>query len=310
VEVIDMMLARNLALLVALAIVPASVVACGGTVEQPQTTASAGTKAPIGTTTHGFVKVVGDALGEVPLRAEQRTELEKLASEADARHATLTDGRKELMAAIADQVESGTIDRPALQPKLDRIAADMEKVRPADHAALARVHAILDAEQRSAFVDALEEKLEDKRGHGGHRARMGGDHGMKGFGHMNQLAGELKLTDEQRAQIKDAMMEGRKEWRTHAEGESQEGRRHDGKHGKHGKHGFKGRFHGGKQALEAFRSDQFDPNALPQHPAMKDKAAKGATRMLGMAEKILPLLTPEQRKIAADKIRAMATSRH
>jgi len=30
--------------------------------------------------------------------------------------------------------------------------------------------------------------------------------------------------------------------------------------------------------------------------------------MTGLAEKILPILTPEQRKIAADKVRSMAAS--
>jgi hypothetical protein len=30
--------------------------------------------------------------------------------------------------------------------------------------------------------------------------------------------------------------------------------------------------------------------------------------MLGLAEKVLPILTPEQRKIAADKLRAMSAN--
>src|SRR5262249_51579368 len=60
---------RNLALSIALSISGASVlvlgaVACGGSVEQPQTTASVGTKAPLATPTHGMVKVMGDALGD------------------------------------------------------------------------------------------------------------------------------------------------------------------------------------------------------------------------------------------------------
>ena len=98
------------------------VVACGGSVEHsPQTSAAAATKAPIGTNTHGFVKVVGDALGEVALRPEQRTEIEKLAQDAEARHAPMFEGRKELMLAFADQIERGTIDKAALQPKIDRV---------------------------------------------------------------------------------------------------------------------------------------------------------------------------------------------
>lgn len=277
-----MKLARNVALVLALAVVPAGLVACGGSVEQPQTTASAATKAPVGATTHGFVKVVGDALGDVPLRAEQRSELEKLATEADARHAKLADGRKDLMASIADQVEKGTIDRAALQPKIDRVVADFDQVRPADNAALARMHQILDPEQRNAFVDALEKRMHEHHGDKG---------AMKGFAHLKQLADDLKLTDDQRAQIRDVMMAAHKEG----------GEQHD-------HHAWKGRMHEGKKALESFRSDQFDPTALGPKGDLKEKAAAHTTKIVGVAEKVLPILTSEQRKIAADKLRTMAQS--
>jgi Spy/CpxP family protein refolding chaperone len=287
-----MKLARTLALLSTLALVPASVVACGGSVEAPpQTSASAATKAPVGASTHGIVKIVGEALGEVPLRADQRTELEKLATEADARHAATADGRKALMATIADQIEKGSIDRAALQPKIDRLVADMEKVRPGDQAALARVHAILDPQQRNAFVDALEKQMHER--HGVH-AKVDG--ARKGFGHVKQLADDLELTDEQRTKIREVMMEGRKEWG------------HEGGPHHRGGHDAKARLHGGKKALEAFRSDKFDPAAAGPQGDMKERAAEGTTHMIGVAEKILPILTPEQRKIAADKVRAMSAS--
>jgi Spy/CpxP family protein refolding chaperone len=291
----------SLALLAALAVVPASVVACGGSVEAPQTAGLS--KAPVGQNTHGFVKVAGEALGEVPLKNEQRTELEKIASEADQRHASMADGRKELANAIADQVEKGTIDRAALQPKIDRVVADMEKVRPADQAAMARVHAILDADQRNAFVDALEKKMHEAREH--HEGR-----GHGGFGHMKQLADELNLTDAQKDQIKTVFMDAHKEHakdaKEHVGGEgAHRGPHHrDGQkaHGGHGGHGGPG----GKHGLERFRDDTWDPTVGGPHGDMKEHAAQGTTRMLGLAEKILPILTPEQRKIAADKLRAMS----
>lgn len=289
----------SLALLVAaLVVVPASVVACGGSVEAPQTAGT--TKAPVGSNTHGFVKVAGEALGEVPLKNEQRTELEKIAADADQRHASMADGRKELANAIADQIEKGTIDRAALQPKIDRVVADFEKVRPADHAAIARVHAILDAEQRNAFVDALEKKLHEAREH--HEGK--GPHG--GFGHMMKMADELKLTEAQRDQIKTVLMEARKEHK--ADGEHAEhGER--GRHHRDGAKAHRGGPHGkGPHGLEAFRSDTFDANAAGPQGDMKERAAQGTTRVVGIAEKILPILTPEQRKIAADKLRTMSAN--
>jgi len=289
-----MKLAR-LGLAVVLAVASASVVACGGTVETPQTSSNAATKAPVGQNTHGFVKVAGEALGEVPLRTDQRSELEKLATETDQRHASLADGRKELATTIADMIEKGTIDRTALQPKIDRVVADFEKNRPADQAALARVHAILDPEQRNAFVDALEKKM--------HEARGEHHKGPGGFGHMMKLADELKLTEAQRDQIKDVLKEAHKQ-NGGPGGEHHEwkGRNFGGEAGEHGGP------HGRKGPLESFRSDKFDANAVGPHADAKQHVAEGTTRMLGLAEKILPILTPEQRKIAADKIRTMSAN--
>jgi len=41
---------------------------------------------------------------------------------------------------------------------------------------------------------------------------------------------------------------------------------------------------------------------------VKKMAAFGTEKMTTVAEKLLPILTPEQRKIAADKLRAHATT--
>ncbi len=274
---------RTIAFAVALGAGALSLGACSGTVEQPPQTSAAVTKAPIGTSTHGVVKIVGEALGEVPLRAEQRTELEKLAQAAEQRHMATAEGRKDLALAIADQIEKGTIDRTALQPKIDRVVTDFEKLRPEDKAALARVHAVLDKDQRNAFVDALESGFKAK--HHDHKA---------GFAKMKALADELKLTDEQKAKIFEVMKEARKQ-----HGEIQGEQHFRGPHAKG--------MQPGRHALEKFREDQFDADAL-MPAATREKIAAGETHILGAAEKILPILTPEQRKIAADKIRSMAAA--
>ncbi len=263
-------------------------VGCGGSVEQPQTQASAVTKAPVAPQTHGVVKVFGDALGEVALRPDQRTELEKIAALAEQRHAAMADGKKELMLAVADQVERGAIDRTALQPQIDRIVADLEKGRPEDTASLARMHAILDPEQRNAFADALEAKL--KSGHHGKAKGEAGDHagGAKGMHGMMQLAEDLELTDDQKSQIKGALEAGR-------EGHSM-------------REAFD-RMSEGKRVLESFRTDKFDASVVTPAPEkLRARAAIGTSRALGVAEKILPILTPDQRKLAAEKLRTMANS--
>src|SRR5579864_5811103 len=153
---------RTLAFVLTLAASAASVACSGGTTtdaQQPQTSASALTKAPVGVNTHGMVRVVGEAFGEVALRADQRAELEKLVTEAETRQAATVDARKDLMVTIADQVEKGSVDRTALQPKIDALVAVLQK-NQADHAAaMTKAHALLDADQRSAFVDALHAKM-------------------------------------------------------------------------------------------------------------------------------------------------------
>ena len=61
--------------------------------------------------------------GDVPLTPEQRGDIEKLAVDADARHEGARAAKKELLLAMAAQVQAGTIDRAALQPKIDALVA-------------------------------------------------------------------------------------------------------------------------------------------------------------------------------------------
>jgi Spy/CpxP family protein refolding chaperone len=279
----------------ALSVGSLAAVGCGGSVEQPQTQATAVSKAPLAAQSHGVVKLFGEALGDVALRPEQRTEIEKLAATADARHAAMAAGKKELMLALADQIDKGAVDRAALQPKIDRIVADLEKARPDESAALARLHAILDPAQRGAFVDALETRF---KGHGpgaqkgkeGEAASGNAGGPMAGMRAMKQLADDLKLTDDQKSQIKD-VIKGGKEHEGHPFREMRE------------------RMGEGKKALEAFRTDTFDASAAAPPPEqVRARAAAGTTRFVGLAEKVLPILTPEQRKLAADKLRTMAAA--
>jgi len=294
---------RSFALAVVLSAGSLAAIGCGGTVEQPQTQASAASKAPVGQNTHGMVKLVGEALGEVSLRPDQRAELEKLAAAADARHASMGDAKKDLMLALADQVERGTVDRAALQPKIDRIVADLEKARPDDRAALVKVHALLDSDQRNAFVDALEAKLKSHHGHHGKGKHEGGPRGEGDAKHaggphmMKQLAEDLKLTDEQKEKIKETLSAS---MRGHHKGDAQKGASFREMHAHMGEK---------KRALESFRTEKFDADALAPPPEkMREMAARGSEHFVGLAEKIVPILTPEQRKIAADKVRAMANA--
>jgi Spy/CpxP family protein refolding chaperone len=273
---------RSLALILSLGL-GAAAVGCGGTVasEQASSANSAAARAPVAQTAHGPVKLIGEALGDVPMTPSQRAEIEQLATEAEARHATVRAARRDLTVAVAAQVEAGSIDRSALQPKIEAVAGAIGASQPADRAAIERLHAILGPDQRTAFIDALEARLHE---------RMSGAIGMDAAGPKGRLAHwaqELNLSDAQRDQIKAALAQ-------RFQAASQEhGDRHPWMEAKRR----------GAKVLNAFKQDRFvlDEVAPPQNP--QEQATRASQFFLGMAEAALPILTPEQRKAAADKLR-------
>lgn len=283
---------RSVVLVASIPLFALASTACGGSVsEQPVASQSSATKAPVAQGAHGPVKLVGEALGEVPLRPEQRTEIEKLAADAEARHQAGGTAHKDLMEAVALQIEAGKIDRAALQPKIDAAAAQWDKSRDADRAALERLHAILTPDQRAAFVDALEAKFQAKRAeHGDHADHARGHKG----GPMKEWATALKLTDDQQTQIKDAMKAKFQAMRAQHQGDKHAGGDHDM----------------GKKVLAAFKTDHFVMAEVAPKVDSAKIANKMSDRFIGMVEVVVPILTPEQRTLAAAKVRTdMTTAR-
>ena len=212
-------------------------------------------------------------------------------TDAEARHAPILEHRRDLAGALADSIERGSVDRTTLQPKIDALGTEVEKVAADDRAALVKLHDLLDKDQRNAFVDALQSRFKGggPGGHGGPR---------EGMAKLKQLGDDLKLTDDQRSQIKDILHQSfRDAMREH--------------HDQAG--GFKART-AGHGMMEAFRQDTLDPQKLGGlgetlgNTRFRQMAGTHADRVIGTVEKILPILTPEQRKIAADKLRASAAS--
>jgi Spy/CpxP family protein refolding chaperone len=261
-------------------------------------TAAATTRAPVAQGAHGFVKVAGEALGEVDLRPEQRAEIEKLAQAAEARHATVRAEVKALMLDVADQIEKGAVDRAALKPRLDQVIAKMDQVRPEDQASLVKLHDVLDDAQRAAFVDALRE-----RG----KQRMVGAH-ERGGG-LFALGRDLGLTPEQGATIREAMRDGMRAMHGAGETEHAAGEAERGEHAGRGGHGWGGHHGGGGRAmLEAFKQPKFDPSTVGPQGTFAERAKGKQEAAFAVAEKVLPVLTAEQRKTLAEKIRARANA--
>jgi Spy/CpxP family protein refolding chaperone len=260
--------------------------ACGGSVASEPVTqgAAAATRAPVAVTAHApQVRMIGDALAEVPLRPDQRTAIEQLATDAETRHTQAQASHKDFMLALAAQVETGTIDKTALQPKIDAMTAAWQANRPADRAAFEQLHALLDSQQRGELVDALEAKAGSHEG--GHKGMHAGHERMK------EWATALSLTDDQTAQIKTAL---KAQHEAHAGGGHHDHADHQGGHG--------------KKMLEAFRADTFSMDAVA--PAGNAPKAVGnmSEHTLGIVTTVLPILTPAQRTLAAQKIRDRANA--
>jgi Spy/CpxP family protein refolding chaperone len=258
--------------------------------EQAASAETATTRAPLAQAAHGPVKLVGAALGDVPLTATQRTQIEKLAAEAEARHSAARAARQDLMLAVAAQVQSGSVDRPALQPKIDALAAALTQAQPADRSSLEQLHAILSADQRTVFVDALEARIGEAKG------KMRAGHPLK------QWADDLKLTEDQRTQIRTALRE-----RFHAMGHGEVPHGEPAAHGETNEHAWAGGDHPGAKVLSAFKQDRFVMDEVAPARDLAHTATQMSDHFLGLAETVLPILTPDQRAIAAAKIREKAT---
>jgi Spy/CpxP family protein refolding chaperone len=267
----------------ALSIAALNILACSGSVagETPVATAEGvATKAPLTTAAHGHVKLAAEALGEVPLRADQRVQVEKLAVAADASQAAVRAARRDLMAALADQIAAGQVEKTALSAKIDAIGAAATGSQAAERAGLEQLHAILDANQRSLFADAFRDKIQ-ARFQEGHHA---------GFGGMKARWAELNLTDDQQAQIKAIM---------HDEFSSQ---------GHHGGGEWKGGMERGEKTLAAFKGEAFVLDQVAPAMDMRAKSSEMAGRFVDIAARVLPILTAEQRATAAQKLHARAAA--
>ena len=256
---------------------------CGGSVAAASPATAAGTRAPVAQTAHGPIKFLGEALGDVPLTDAQRGQIEKLASDAEARHEPALAARRDLLLLLAAQVEAGAFDRAALQPKVDAIIAVARSTQSGDRAAFEQLHAILVPDQRVAFADAVEARA------GRAKDAFAGRHGL------HEWADVLKLTDAQRDQIRGILRQS-----FEASGGSRDG------HGGHEHDGGWGGGHRGAKVFDAFKQDRFvfDEVAPPHDPG--ERAGTMVTRFLTLAGQVLPVLTPEQRAIAAARLRERA----
>ncbi len=292
--------ARNIAITLVLAASAVPLAACSGSasVSEPSSTAQTNTTtAPLAVDVHGPAKRIAEALGQVPLRADQRATIEQMAKDSEARMAPVRKARADLVLAVADQVQAGTIDRAALQPKIDAMTSAHKAVEPQNRAALEKLHDLLTPEQRARFVTAMQSERHAGREHMGEGRR----------GRMQKWAAELNLTQEQQDKLHEKI---RAQWQAHFAGAvvGTDAQKTDAvKDGQmlargHAMH------EQWKNVLEAFKGDKFSMDQVAPIQNDKPLAHELAGRMLDMLDSALPILTPEQRATAAQKLRARAQS--
>jgi hypothetical protein len=231
------------------------------------------TRAPIAPWTHGRIKRIGAALGQVGLRPEQRSSLEALATECEARRASVLAARTAVIEAFAAQVEAGALRRADLLPLLETFAATLNDVQDKDRASFETVHVILDPAQRGAFVDAME------AGHGHEREGETRDHTP---GHYWEEA--LAMTAGQRAAFEQILRDA---FASHGPERG-------------------AAFRGGHVLLEAFRGDDFSYDAVSPREDIGGHVAKMTGHLFDVTERVLPLLSDDQRAMAATKLREHA----
>ncbi len=284
-----------LAALLAAGALPAC--ASSASIEQPANQASGETRAPLAVTAHGPMKLGVEALGEVPLRADQRQTIEQMVKDAETRHQAQRKAREDLTLAVADQVQAGAIDRTALQPRIDAAAAAYEQSRPQDRADLEKLHALLTPEQRIAFVDTLRAKMEQR--HHRHAGAAAGAHKGAHRGHMGmkKWAEALGLTDAQRSAIRDKFI-ARLQPQGGAAVAGQAGQAFAKMHEVHERL---------EKILDAFKTDHFVMDEVAPPVDAKQMANEFADHAIDFVQTVLPELTPAQRTIAAQKLRERAS---
>ncbi len=244
--------------------------------------------------------LVGEALGSLTLRSDQQSAVQQIGAQLEQAEAPLEQAKQDLLNSMADALQAGTVDRAALTPKASAFVNAGLKEAPAAEQALAKLHDVLDSQQRSQFVDALEGAVqaamspqsgsqpgseapsqpgsEAPTQPGSQVPSQPGSAAPSQPGSQPSPANPLALTQDQMQQLK-------------ALGAApQQG-------------GTTSQQPGILQVLDAFRGDTFNPEAVaPQGPAAD--AQQRTTNILDIVDGLNRILTPEQRASLAQTLRS------
>jgi len=215
---------------------------------------------------YGPQKLIADALSKVCLSDQQRVAIEQLGKEVRGKEDVVAAARHSFIKALAEQVRTDHVDGGALKPEIDALVKAREEASPVMRKALEDLHGILDAGQRTAFVDALEGDMKQL-----HDAAAGW---------FDSMASELGLTDGQKERIKNDLTQER------ADNELDRDR--------------------AKAVFDSFKGTDFTIEKVSPESEVGPRTHARAEKMVSLAKEIADTLTPQQRAELADRIEAKA----
>jgi Spy/CpxP family protein refolding chaperone len=219
-----------------------------------------------------IVAMVEEALKGVNLRQDQVDTLQKLGEEVDAKVGAADQAKRDFLSALADAIEAGKVDAGALKSKIDAVADAAAAASPDVRSAIDKIHDTLDPDQRKEFVKGFRDALKK------HEGRF--DKKMV----VERWAKALSLTDEQKQKVSDILGED-----TVADDVA------------------KARI---ELVLAAFPGKHFKIDyLLAPESAEHERVTHMMDRITDVTSRVTDILTPEQRKTAADRIRAKVAGR-
>ena len=220
-----------------------------------------------------------DQVEGLDLRADQRAAMSDIQQNLAADLAPHREAMRQITLGLADAVERGQLDEATAAEHRAALVAAVGDAKASFANAINAIHDTLDAGQRAALVEKLQQQ------HDGHAQRTDGAAPKHGLA---RLAYELGLSEEQQAQIHDAFQKGVDELFP-----DRAARRaaHEAKM---------------KAMAAAFVTDDFDAADYD----LAEHAEEAIASFVAITSKAVDLsgsvLSDDQRKIAADLIRARA----
>jgi Spy/CpxP family protein refolding chaperone len=211
-----------------------------------------------------IVQLVDGALAGIDLRPDQKDALQKLGADVDDKVGAVDQAKRDFLLVLAKQIGSGTVDKDALQPRMQAVEQAAAAASPDVRTAFQKMHDILDADQRKQFVSNFKDEL------------MKDQNDLDPKTQLDKVSQTLSLTDDQKQKVAGIL-------------ESDQGA--DDKMHKRI-----------ETVLDAFPSDTFSIDHVLPVGSVQDRTRKVLGRIADNASQITDILTPEQRTTAADAI--------